>query len=368
MFVRRSPAARGSWTAVKTRPVENAKQTVPGSTLGLMPMICDGQAFTVTEARQWGLHRRAFDDLRRVGAIRPVVYGVYVDAHVADDLGTRAQALARVLPPDAVVCRRTAAWLYGVDAREPGRHHRVPRLDVAVPIGHQPIRRLGVRGFVQDLSARDITVVSGIPATAPLRTAVDLARWLPRRSAMACLDALLHLGLIDQRQLLEEVERFAGFAYVDQARDLADLAEPKAASFGESWLRLRIVDSGFPRFEPQIEIRDADGLLVFLIDLGLRTKKKGVEYDGEEHHSTAADVAHDESRRMRLDHEFGWEVIGFGRDAVLGRGHQLEEAVATLLGMAPERRAIPIQPPSPDDWDFTGERSRRTPEGWANIA
>ena len=322
-----------------------------------MTKICDGRPFTLTEARDVGISRRQLDELRLIAAVRPVVPGVYVDARVPDDLGTRALALARVLPSDAVICRRTAAWLYGVDAREPGRHRQVPELDVAVPAGRSPIRRAGVHGVVETLRAGDVDIVAGVPVTTPLRTAVDLARWLPRRSAMACVDALMHLDLVDKLALMEELERFAGFAYIEQARDIAYLAEPKTASFGESWLRLRIVDSGFPRFEPQIEIRDVDGVLVFLIDLGVRAKKKGVEYDGEEHHSAAADVAHDESRRTRLDREFGWEVIGFGRDAVLGRGLHLEESVATLLGMAPQRRAIPIQPPAPDDWDFTGERS-----------
>ena len=325
-----------------------------------MTMICDGRPFTLTDAREVGISRRELDELRLIAAVRPVVRGVYVDAQVPDDLGTRALALARVLPSDAVICRRTAAWLYGVDAREPGGTDRCPSLTSPFRQDDRRSVEPACTASSRTLRDDDVDIVAGVPVTTPLRTAVDLARWLPRRSAMACArrtdaprpgrQARAHGG---GRTLRGLRLRRAG------ARHLPTWPSPRPRSFGESWLRLRIVDSGFPRFEPQIEIRDVDGVLVFLIDLGLRSKKKGVEYDGEEHHSTAADIAHDESRRTRLDREFGWEVIGFGRDAVLGRGHQLEEAVATLLGMAPERRAIPIQPPAPDDWDFTGERSRR---------
>ena len=234
-----------------------------------MTMIFDGQPFTAADARAVGIRRSDLDGLRRLEAVRPVMHGVYIDAAMPDDLGTRALAVARVLPRDAVICRRTAAWLYGVDVREPGRHRQIPQLDVAVPVGQPPVRRFGVHGVVQELHDLDVCVVSGVPVTTPLRTAVDLARWLPRRSALACLDALLHLGLISQAELIAEVERFSRYPYIEQARDLAHLTEPKTESFGESWLRLRIIDSGFPKLEPQIEIR-VGGSLVFRIDLGSR--------------------------------------------------------------------------------------------------
>ncbi len=315
-----------------------------------MEPLFSGQPFTTTDALAAGVSRRELARLRSTGVLRPVLFGVYVDARSPDDPSTRAAALARVLPAGAVVCRRSAAWLYGVDGLEPGREHDLPQLDAAVPVGHSPVRRAGVHGVVEPLTETDVAVVGGIPVTTPLRTAVDLARWLPRRSAMACVDALLHHGLVGLDELITGVERFAGHRYVEQARNLIGLAEPKTESFGESWLRLRLIDSGFPALEAQIEVREPDGLPFARIDLGERRLRKGIEYDGEQAHCGAAERAHDTARRARLARDFGWEVVGVDKAAVLGRGPGLESLAAELLGVSPQPRCIPKEPPAPDGW------------------
>lgn len=314
-----------------------------------MNLVLDGQPFTRSDAHSEGLSRRALNRLAATGTLRPVLFGVYVDASAPDDLATRAAALARVLPLGGVVCRRSAAWLYGVDALEPGREHALPPLDAAVPTGRGPLRRAGVRGVVEPLREAEVAMVGGIPVTTPLRTALDLARWLPRRTALACLDALLHQGLVSQGELAEEVERFAGHRYVAQARDLVGLAEPRTESFGESWLRLRLIDSGFPALEAQIEVCEPDGRPFARIDLGDRRRHKGLEYDGELAHAGAAEQAHDVARRARLAREFGWEVIGVDKAGVLGRGQALEELAARMLGVTPRPRRVPSQPPAPVD-------------------
>ncbi len=51
---------------------------------------------------------------------------------------------------------------------------------------------------------------------------------------------------------------------------------------GESWLRLRIVDAGFPRPVVQIEVLDADGRCVYRLDLGWPDRRLAVEYDGQD--------------------------------------------------------------------------------------
>ena len=49
------------------------------------------------------------------GEIRQVLKGAYVDARVPDSPQLRADGLRLVVPPDAVVCGRAAAWLHGID-------------------------------------------------------------------------------------------------------------------------------------------------------------------------------------------------------------------------------------------------------------
>lgn len=49
------------------------------------------------------------------GEIRQVIEGVYVDVRVPDSPELRADSLRLVVPPEAVVCGRAAAWLHGID-------------------------------------------------------------------------------------------------------------------------------------------------------------------------------------------------------------------------------------------------------------
>src|SRR3990170_87407 len=71
--------------------------------------------FTSAQARAWGVSRRAFDAMVRDELVRRVLHEVYAVAQAPDDTRMRAAALALVIPPQAVVADRTAAWLHGVD-------------------------------------------------------------------------------------------------------------------------------------------------------------------------------------------------------------------------------------------------------------
>lgn len=201
------------------------------------------------------------------------------------------------------------------------------------------MRRPGVRGFVADLTRDDLCVVGGVMCTTPARTAMDLVRWLQPHMGLACLDLMAGRGLVDPAHLAAEIERWHGERFVDQARYLITHCDPKSESFGESWLRLRMVDAGFPRPETQIWISDGEGVALYRLDMGWRKRRKGVEYDGEEFHSAAEDREHDEARRDDLAKRFDWDVIGVGKGEVLGRSLALERAVGDLLGIEPTIRA-----------------------------
>ena len=113
---------------------------------------------------------------------------------------------------------------------------------------------------------------------------------------------------ISLAEAADELERFAGHRGAAQARELIGYGEPLTESFGESWLRLRILDAGFPRPCAQVPILDASGRQVYRLDLGDPARRVGFEYDGEEFHSTAAQQRADGERRDRLHREFGWQV------------------------------------------------------------
>jgi hypothetical protein len=103
---------------------------------------------------------------------------------------------------------------------------------------------------------------------------------------------------------------------------------------------LRAVDAGFPRPEVQVSVYDGQGLLLGRLDMGYRELCKGIEFDGDEHHSDERDRAHDELRRSRLE-AHGWDILVVTREHVLGRNHVFEFAVGELLGVAPRIRRRP---------------------------
>ncbi len=279
--------------------------------------------------------RRAYR-LVASGQVREVLRGVYVDAAATDTLELRCRAAGLVLPPDAVLCRGTVAWLLGVgDVRLPG-DRGAPPVECVLPAGRTPVRRPGLRCYAAPLVAADVVEIDGLLRTTDLRTALDLARWCPRPMALAALDAMAGLGLLDLERAQDELGRFPGHRGVQQARELLALVEPLTESFGESWLRLRVHDAGFPPPTAQVPVTDVHGVLVYRLDLGFEKRRKGLEYDGDEHHASSAQQLADAARRDRLRHEFGWDVVGFHRGHVWGPSLTLERAVGELLGLAPQ--------------------------------
>jgi hypothetical protein len=298
------------------------------------------QPFTVDDAAAAGLSRDDLHGLLRAGAVRRILHGVYVTAHRPDSLRLRAAALARVIPAGSLVCRRSAAWLYGVDAMAVGAHLTVPPIEIVVPTSRTPPRRPGVRAYTAELGLGDVHQVDGVAATTPLRTAADLSRWLPRTDAVVAVDAMTHKGIPHLDELAAELPRWKGERGVARAAEVTSLAEPKTESPGESRLRLRIVDAGFPRPEAQVQFFE-DGVVGYRLDLGYRKRRKAIEYDGEASHSGAADRRYDEERRQWFDAR-GWEILSVGKGEVYGPSRALEFAVGELLGLTPRfRRPIP---------------------------
>jgi AbiEi antitoxin C-terminal domain len=293
------------------------------------------QPFSLPTYRPTPADRILVRNAVRDGELRQLLRGVYLGANVELTVEMRCAAVALVLPSGAAIARRTAAWLFGVDARLPGEHHSPVVLECVVPHGIEPLSRPGVRCYGTRLTAEDLCQIQTLPCTTPTRTALDLLRWLPAHMGLGAADALAHRGLVTGGELLAATERFAGDRGIAQARRLAGLLEPKTESFGESWTRLRLIEAGFPPPTAQIPVLDAGGSVIYRLDLGWLERKLAAEYDGLEFHSSPEQLAHDGRRRERLASEFGWTVIGLTMGDVLGRSMHLELGFGELLGLQP---------------------------------
>ena len=194
-----------------------------------------------------------------------------------------------------------------------------------------------MRCYTAPLHDDDVEWVGGIPCTTPTRTAIDLLRYLRPHLGLAAADAMAHAGMFDVDDLCEQVERWRRGRNIARARRLASYCEPLTESYGESWLRLRILDAGFPRPEAQIPL-GGDGRAEFRLDLGYRDRRVAVEYDGLEFHDSPADRRHDQARRTRIREVHGWRVLVAGRGEILGRSLAFERAVGELLCAEPRLR------------------------------
>lgn len=273
--------------------------------------------FTSREARDCLGGWRGVQAVVARGLLVQPLRGAYAVASLQDDLPFRLAAVRLVAPPDAVVCDRTAAWLHGAPmVLAPGAHLATPRPSLFLPPGRR-LRNGLVQSGSRELLRKDVIEIEGLVITSPLRTACDLGRLLHRDQALAALDSMLRSGTVAREELVAEVERFRGFRGVRRLRELAPLADGRAASPGESILRLRWIDcTDLPRPEPQVEVPTPWGS-AYAVDLGVPELHYGAEYYGREWHGDDQ-VEHDVARQTWLEEEAGWVIDVFVAENIHG--------------------------------------------------
>jgi hypothetical protein len=272
-------------------------------------MICafPRHPFTVATAEAAGITKRRIAEGVRRGELVKYFRNVYVRTDVEETTELRVKAAGLVISPHAVVCDRTAAWIWGVDCFRLRELDVSPRLETFTMRGHRAPNRPEIRGGQRDLHPMDWSLLNGIRITTPLRTALDLDCCLPRRDALAAMDAQARRRGFTSRDLVRQLHRFAGRRGVVQLRELAALVDPRSESPGESWTRIVLHDHGLPK--PQVNWWVVvDGVDTFRLDLAYPLAKVAVEYDGHEFHSSEEDTAADADRRDWLE-AHGWTVI-----------------------------------------------------------
>jgi len=274
------------------------------------PMVV--RPFTRAEAAGLGLTPARLRLAVRDGAVRRVLRGVYMRGDVPLTMEIRVAAAARVMNADAVVCDRTAAWIWGVDTFAFRELDGVPALETFVLRGRPRTSRAECRGGVRDLMPADWVEVGGVKITTPLRTALDLGCRLDRREALAAMDALMRAHGFSRADLARALLRYRRRRGVIQLRELVPLVDPRAESPRESWTRLEMLDFGLPSPELQWWV-EVNGVPTYRLDLAYPHARIGVEYDGVENHSRPEDRARDESRRAWLG-AHGWTMVVIGAD------------------------------------------------------
>jgi hypothetical protein len=285
--------------------------------------------FTKAEALAHGVSENDWHLLVRDRAVRRLVAGVYADAAAPDTMQLRLSAVSRGLPDGVVLARRSAAWVLGVDALDPRGYPATPPVEVVAPDpALRPRRGLVKAHSAEDLRPDDVVTMDGVRLTSPLRTASDLGRFVPRPQALAAIDSFLHAGLISRDRLASEASRWRRRRGVRQLEEMVRIADPLCESPGESRMRLRAIDAGFPPPECQVPIHDLAGRVRYRLDLGYRDRRIGLEYDGEEFHGPERAAA--DARRREWITRRGWRLAVFGRDAIYGDGREFEDTLRQM--------------------------------------
>ncbi len=265
------------------------------------------EPFTTSMASSWGVSRNALGAAVDERRLVRLMSGLYVRADVSMTPLLRARAAALVISDHAVVCDRTAAWIWGVECHAYAELDGTPPLESSVLRGHRATERPEVRGGTRDLRDDDWVLVEGLRVTTPLRTALDLGCSLPRRTAFAVMEALMRAHGFTRADLRRMLPRYFRRRGVVQLRQLVPLVRADAESQRESWARLAIVDHGLPEPVAQFWVTEA-GRPVFRLDLAYPRARIAVEYDGEEWHTSERDRSRDQRRRAWLE-ERGWVVV-----------------------------------------------------------
>jgi hypothetical protein len=318
------------------------------------------EIFTRAQWRARGLSARALDRALRRGEVRRVVKGAYAGSDVPDTVQTRSRAVALVRPHGTVIARTTAAWLTGIDVLEPGRSVDDEPIWLLVE-PDQPVPRVrGCRGRRGPLPDDDLVEEHGVVRTNDLRTALDLGRFLPRRQAVAALDAFLHADRVSLEQLWDRARLLVNVRNCRRLRANLAVADGGAESYAESEQRVLFIDAGLPRPRTQLAAFGRAGDLIGWLDMGWKRYLVASEYDGEAGHDGEEQRGHDEKRRARVREETPWELDVVRKEQLWGQPAGLVAHTADLLlgrGWEPASPLILEQIRDAADFEArTGER------------
>ena len=221
--------------------------------------------------------------------------GVYVPKQAERSLYLNTVATWLWTGRTGIIAGRAAAALHGakwIDASTP----------VEV-IAQHTRRRRGVIVHEERVSADEISYIGQLPVTSPARTALDIARHLPRDTAVAHLDALAAATGVTIADALRVADGYRGARGIRRARIALALMDAGAQSPEETRLRLILIDAGLP--SPRTQIRVSDGFSEAFIDMGYDEPMVGLDYEGAHHSQNRGQYVYDIGRADLIDRE-GW--------------------------------------------------------------
>jgi very-short-patch-repair endonuclease len=212
--------------------------------------------------------------------------------------------------------RTTAAWLWSgrqatVTGRAAAALHGARWIDPDIPIELNFANNRSPRGVVtrrETLPAEELTYRGCLPVTTVTRTAFDLARrGVSIRHGIADLDALAHATHFPASDVLALADAHPHLRGVRRLPSMLNAVDAGAQSPRETYLRLDLINAGFPRPKTQLPVARPNGRWYYL-DMGWPDILVAVEYDGEHHRTSRTAYTIDVERQDYLI-SVGWIVV-----------------------------------------------------------
>jgi very-short-patch-repair endonuclease len=261
---------------------------------------------------------------------------VYAPAGLEPDLALRSAAAAVLVEGRGVLAGYSAAELLGASCGPAD----APAEVLLLRTGGQAYRCPGLRVHRDLVDPTEITEVGSYGATSPVRTAFDLARWVPTlREKVVAVDAIAHNCAIALDDVLRlRMPHFGAWG----ARHLVPvlrLATPLAESPMETRIRIALHEHGLPA--PEIQFAVEAGGRIRRLDLAYPSVKLAIEYDGRDH--LDQERARDDLLREAALAKLGWTILRFDARTVYCYPAQVAHTVeyelrrrgATLVHSAP---------------------------------
>lgn len=283
--------------------------------------IATGRPFVASAALGHGIVTRY--------ALKTRFRRLHPDVYVAADkqLATRDRIRAAGLwaPPDATITGWAAAHLYGEEWYS--ARHCAHVIDVHSPRPVRPADGVRVHASSRAIPTADRWKLGGLWVVAPVRAAVDVARWTRGHDLKICaIDSICNSASISLPAVEDAAGRMVGQHGVRAVADLLPHCDPDAQSPQETETRLRIARSGLPKPTSQLEIFNEYGQKVATADLGYKAEKVAIFYDGRGH-SREAQWLYDVQINAELA-DLGWEVVRLAKGMLAGSAvHHIERAL-----------------------------------------
>ena len=231
---------------------------------------------------------------------RAVYPNVYLPREVEITAALRAEAAWLWSKRRGVIAGNSAAALHR--AKWVGARHPAELL-----YGNRQ-RPRGVHTWADRIADDEIVEIRGMRTCTPARAALDIACRYPFDRAVAAIDALANATRLNMTAVEKLMSRYPRRRGIGDARTAIDLVDAGAESPRETWLRLLVIRAGYPRPETQIRVRDQHNYEFARIDLGWKSRKIGMEYQGRHHQADAFTYERD-IRRLEELARLGWTII-----------------------------------------------------------